>query len=92
MNFDFGSTLAGFWENQGEAIIALGRRLIISVLIIIGGRIIINFFRRLMNRALKGKLKADDTFNSLLQIIINYGVVIICLIMILDLFGVNTTP
>ena len=91
MSFDIGSTLTAFWENYGVLIIVLGRRILVSGLIIIGGRILIRFFHRLTNRALRGKLKGDETFSSLLKMIINYGVVIVCFIMILDVFGVNTT-
>ena len=91
MNFDIGSTLAAFWENHGGTLIALGRRGLVALLIIIGARFIIAFFHRLTNRVLTGKHRADETFISLIRVIINYGVVIVCLIMILDLFGVNTT-
>ena len=77
-------------------LILLGRRLIISILILIGGKIVISLSRRVIRRimhrsALKGRQRADETFYSVLQKIVYYAVVLICLIMILDVFRINTT-
>ena len=74
-----------------QNILGLGRSLILAILIIIGGKVVVSLSRRLTQRAVSGKLKADETLVSVLRIVIHYGVIIICLIMILDLFGVNTT-
>jgi len=78
------------WEKYRAAILGVSRKLIITTLIIIGGVFIVYLSRRLAHRAVTGKLHADETFASILRIVIQYGVIILCLIMILDLFGVNT--
>jgi len=82
--------IAELWATYSPNILDLGRKLIISVLIIIGGRIVIVFSRNLAQKAVTGKLKADETLASVLRMVVHYGIIIICLIMILDLFGVNT--
>jgi small conductance mechanosensitive channel len=78
------------WENYSSTILVLGLKLLFSILIIICGRIVVLISRRLASRAVTGKLRADETFTSILRVVIQYGVIIICLIMILDIFGVNT--
>jgi len=88
MNLD---TIVHLWENYSQHILGFGRRIIIAVLIIIGGRIVVRLIDRLTGKAVIGKIRADETFVSVLRMVIHYGVIIICLIMILDLFGVNTT-
>jgi len=77
-----------FWVKYGALVVSLGRKLIIAVLIIIAGVIIIRLSRRLTQRAVKGKLHADENLASMLRLVIQYGIILICLIMILDLFGV----
>jgi len=80
-----------FWENYGTTILTFGRRTIIALLIVIGGRLLISLSRRLTQKAVTGKLHADETFASVMATLIQYGIIIICLIVILDIFGVNTT-
>ena len=79
------------WETYGPILLDFGRRVILSILLVIGGRIIITLSRQLIEKATTGKLKADETLASVFRMVIQYGVIIICLIMILDIFGVNTT-
>jgi len=88
---DFESKVTQLWDNYGPLVLGMGRRIIIAVLIIIGGRIVITLSRRLIKKAVTSKIHFDDTFASVLRMTIQYGVIIICLIMVLDILGVNTT-
>jgi small conductance mechanosensitive channel len=84
---------AGFlqvWEKYGQYVLVFGRKLVITLLIIAGGKIILSLSQQLIQRAVKGKIHFDETLASVLRMVVQYGVVIICLIMILDLFGANT--
>ena len=83
--------IAGFWANYGDFILVLGRRVLVSIIIIISGKITASIFKKLLHGALSEKLKTDENLTSLFKIVINYGIVIICLIMILDVFEINTT-
>jgi small conductance mechanosensitive channel len=78
------------WGAYGQNILIFGRRIIIAVIIIIAGRIVITMSRKLIDKAVAGKLKADETLASVLRMAIKYGVIITCAIMILDDFGFNT--
>jgi len=88
---EFDTTVTRIWENYGPLVLNMGRRIIIAILIIIGGRIVITVSRRLLNKAVSGAIHFDETFASVLRMLIQYAVIIICLIMILDILGVNTT-
>ena len=79
------------WESYGQNVLSLGRRVIITALIIIGGKILVSFSRKLIQRAASGKLKPDETLLTVLLAVIRYGTMILCLIIILDVFGINTT-
>ena len=79
------------WEKYGGDILILGQRLVAVALILVAGKITIRLSRRLGNRKATGKIKPDQTLSSVLKTIIHYGVIIVCLIMILDTFGVSTT-
>jgi len=85
------NNIVNFWNTHNTTILDLGRRLIIAVLIIIGGRIVILISKRLTDKAVKSKLHFDETLAQVLKMIIKYAVIIICLIMLLEDFGINTT-
>ena len=80
-----------FWEDYSQSIITFGRRLLIALLIVLAGKIVISMSRHLIKKAVAGRFKLDETLASVVRMAIHYGVVIICLIMILDDFGFNTT-
>jgi len=78
------------WEKDGQLILGFLRRVIIALLIMVGGKIVIGISKKATNKAVTGKLHADESFVSILRMVFHYGIIIICLIMILDIFGVNT--
>ena len=90
MNVDIGNSIIQLWDKHGQFILNMGRNIFIAVLILIGGKIVLSFSRHFIHRAVTGKLHADETLASVLRLVIQYGIIIICLIMILDIFGVNT--
>ena len=79
------------WEKYGQGMLDLGRRILIALIIIIAGKIIISISRQIIRKAVSGKFRIDETLASVLRMGIQYGVIILCLIMILDDFGINTT-
>jgi small conductance mechanosensitive channel len=83
-------TLLGLWERYHADFVELIRDVVTAVIIIIAGRIAIKVISRLINRATAGRLSLDETAASLVKIIVRYGIIIICFIMILNNFGVNT--
>ncbi|GHU66927.1 mechanosensitive ion channel protein [Spirochaetia bacterium] len=78
------------WANHSDAILGFGRKLLIAAIIFALRWVLIRLGERIIHKAATGKLRFDETLASLLKLVINYGSAIICIIMILDLFGVNT--
>ena len=88
---EIGSGVAQLWEEYSQTLLNMGRRIGIAILIVVAGKIVITVSKRLTRKAVVERIKADETLTSLLRVVIHYGVVIICLIMILDNFGISTT-
>ena len=88
---EIGDALIRFLNTHGYLILDMIRKIIITILIIIGGKILLSLSRHLINKAITGKLHLDETVGSVMRMGIKYGVIIVCLIMGLDIWGVNTT-
>jgi len=84
-------SIISFWGNYFPHILDTGRNILIALLIIFAAKIILSISRHLIDRLITGKLHLDETFGAVMRIGIKYGVIIICLIMILDILGINTT-
>ena len=84
------NTIAQLWEKYGQNVLGFGRKIIIALIIVIAGKFVIRLSRRLIDKAVTGKLKADETLTSMIRVVIHYGIIVICLIMILDTFGIST--
>ena len=87
---DLHNIIVQLWENYGQNAIGFGRNIAIVAAIIFAGRIVIRVSRRLTEKATVKKLKADETYVSVLRVVIHYGVIIVCAIMILDILVVST--
>ncbi|MDR1058314.1 MAG: mechanosensitive ion channel family protein [Treponema sp.] len=82
--------LMGIWDFEKFDLLGLGRRIIVAALIAFAGRIITAGTGKIITKAGGSKFGFDETLASVLRKGITYGVFIICVIMILDVFGVNT--
>ncbi|MDR0320324.1 MAG: mechanosensitive ion channel [Treponema sp.] len=78
------------WNNYHEIVFSIGWKIIVSLIIAAIGLLITKGLKKLINKTSTGKLKVDDTITSVLRYVVSYGIFIICLIMILNVFGVNT--
>jgi small conductance mechanosensitive channel len=84
--------LIKLWNQYSYLLPGIGRSLIIAVLIILGGRMLSTAAGKVLKKAAQSsKVKIDDTMASVLHLVINYGIIIIAAIMILENFGFNTT-
>jgi small conductance mechanosensitive channel len=86
-----GQKLLELWENNSASVLLLARNLVTAVLILVIGRMLSKGAQRLIKRAASSGLQADGTVTSLLRGIVRYGIFIISVIMVLNVFGVNTT-
>jgi small conductance mechanosensitive channel len=83
--------LIDLWDQHSTAVLIFAGHLVTSVLIIIIGIALSKGMRKLIQKAAMTKLQGNGTAASLLQAIIRYGIFIIIVIMILNVFGVNTS-
>jgi len=82
--------ILALWEFHSAAILLLARNLIAAAVIIIIGFALSKGARKIIKKAAVAGMQGDGTAASLLQAVIRYGIFIICVIMILNIFGVNT--
>jgi small conductance mechanosensitive channel len=82
--------LLRMWELHSGAIIELCKDFVAAIIIIVIGGGLSKGARRLIDRAASSNLPVDETISSLLRVVVRYGIFIICIIMILNVFGVNT--
>jgi small conductance mechanosensitive channel len=78
------------WETHSVVILPLARNLAATVVILIFGISLSKSARKLIRKANSKWPQSDVTAIPLLQAVIHYGIIIICLIMILTIFGVST--
>jgi small conductance mechanosensitive channel len=84
-------TLVNLWLQHRPVVLEIGRRLLTAALIVAAGRGVTLIAGKFLRRLRTGRLKLDETLAQVLQSVATYGILIICLIMILDNFGFNTT-
>jgi len=82
--------IISIWDNNKYTILLIGKKLFASGIIFGIGIILTRGFKKIIEKATAAKLHVDDTRSSILRHIINYGIFIICVILILNIFGINT--
>ena len=83
--------ILNLWEFHREVVLEIGIKVTASFIIALIGFFASKGFKRLIKKASSNKAEVNNTVNSILRHIISYGIFIICVIMILNVFGVNTT-
>jgi len=85
------SELSNLWNYHREAVLETGMELIASAAVIVAGILISRGLNRLIKKASKSRLSVNDTASSILRHIVSYGIFVICAIIVLNIFGVNTS-
>ena len=83
--------IINLWETHSNTILNIGKSLASSVFIIIICIIISKGLQKLIKKSNSERLPAGGTVRPLLNAFVRYGIFIICVIMILNVFCVNTT-
>ena len=81
--------LIRLWEFHSDAVVIFAGNFVSAALIAVIGFALSRGARKLLVKAAAGAFH-DDTVSSLLRAAVRYGIFIICVIMILNVFGVNT--
>jgi small conductance mechanosensitive channel len=82
--------LLRFWTDHSDYIFTLGRKALFALAVVAAAKILVRLLGRLIQRAIAIMPQFDETFASILKIVVTYTVSIVALIIILDAFGVNT--
>jgi small conductance mechanosensitive channel len=82
--------LVELWELHTETIVTLAKNIVIAAVIVVAGILVFKALHKLINRAAASGLHVDAAVTSLLRMVVRYGIIILCLIMVLNVFGVNT--
>jgi small conductance mechanosensitive channel len=82
--------LLNFWSYSSGVLMGLGKDIFVSLIIIIAGIVLSGAIRKLIKKAASSGMQVDETVSPVLYVIVRYGIFIICVIMILNVFGVNT--
>jgi len=83
-------SIFNLWENYRGSIVELGKNIVVSILIAVIGILLYRGFNRLVIKATSKNPHNDSNAALILGRVIRYGIFIICAIMILNIFGVNT--
>jgi len=85
-----GQQIINFWETHSAVIFTLAKNIAITVIVIAVCIALSKGLQKLINKSSFKNSPVDGTVKPLLQAIVRYGILIICFIMILNVFGVNT--
>ena len=79
------------WENNQELFLRMGKQLILAVIIIVATIIFSKLISSLIHRIAVRAKWCDEAFERILKLISRYAISFISLLLILELFGVNTS-
>jgi len=85
-----GQRILDLWQTHSAFIILISKDLASAAVIIVLGIILSKGVRKLIHKANSSWAQDDGTAVPLLQAVIHYAIIIICVIMILNIFGVST--
>ncbi|MDR2048800.1 MAG: mechanosensitive ion channel family protein [Treponema sp.] len=87
------TSFAELWTSYGGQIFELAKKIFVSFVIAAAGILVNRGTAKLIavNSRIPANMKIDDTISHLLRLVVRYGIFIICLIMIFNIFGINTT-
>jgi small conductance mechanosensitive channel len=83
-------SILDFWKTHSVVILPFIKNFVAAVAILVFGIILSKGARKLVQKANSKWHQSDGTAIPLLQAVIHYGIIIICIIMILNIFEVST--
>jgi len=85
-----GQKLIELWEFHSDTVLSFAVNIGTAIAILLTGIILSRGLQKLVRRAAAKGLRSDEAVTTLLRTVVRYGIIIICAIMILNVFGVNT--
>jgi len=85
-----GQQIIELLKYHSTILLPLVKNLVVAIIIFILGLSLSKGARKLVHKAYSKLPQSDETALPLLQTVIHYGIIIICIIIILNIFGVST--
>ena len=85
------NTISTFWANHSEMILGIGYKGVLAVVVLAASYFVVKALHRSIERANQQKERLDPTLVPIIRTTASTAVYAICLVIILDIFGVNTT-
>ncbi|MDR0324366.1 MAG: mechanosensitive ion channel [Treponema sp.] len=83
--------IVDFWNKNYSSIFSISKNIIASFIVFIVCMLISKGLKRLIRKACESRLHLDTAVSSILIYVVKYGMAIICIITILNIFKINTT-
>jgi small conductance mechanosensitive channel len=84
-------SLADLWGTHAELILDLGYKALLAVAVLLAGKVVVRLVVRGIERAPGRFERLDVVLVPIFATTATYAIYIVCLVIILDIFGVNTT-
>jgi len=78
------------WETHSSTILEAAKDLLLSIIVLTAGIIISKGVQKLIAKADAKRLPEKSVVKPLLISLVRYGILVVCVLMILNIFGVNT--
>ncbi|MCF8044750.1 MAG: mechanosensitive ion channel family protein [Desulfarculaceae bacterium] len=85
------NTIADFWANHSEMILGIGYKGVLAVVVLAASYFVVKALHRSIERANQQKERLDPTLVPILRTTASVAIYAVCLVIVLDIFGVNTT-
>ncbi|MFO7752636.1 MAG: mechanosensitive ion channel family protein [Desulfobacteraceae bacterium] len=85
------NSIRTFWENHSEMILGIGYKGILAVVVLTASYFIVKALHRSIRRVNDPKERLDPTLLPIILTTSSIAVYSLCLVIILDIFGLNTT-
>jgi small conductance mechanosensitive channel len=79
------------WNHHRDTVFEVGMEITASVIVIVISVLVSRGLKRLIRKASKSRLNVNGTATLILSHVVTYGIFIICIVIILNIFGINTT-
>jgi small conductance mechanosensitive channel len=85
-----GQHFINLWETHSEIILEIAKDLVLAIIILALSIVLSKGIQRLIQRIDAKHLPEHGVIRTLLMSLVRYGILVVCVLMILNIFGVNT--
>ena len=85
------NSIADFWANHSEMILGIGYKGVLAVVVLAASFFVVKALHRSVDRTNRKKERLDPTLVPIVRTTVSIIVYAVCLVIVLDIFGVNTT-